>query len=119
MELIIALMFFAIISAMCLQIFAKSNSISAEAKQMNTYVNILQNIYAVLKYDSFTVMDKAVLYSDDSAKIVNTKNKYKIEIEKNEKGNYKISVYNAEDKSSIITQEFVLHKAITAEKGNE
>lgn len=51
MELIIAILFFSLASAVCLRMFAKSHQLSTDASVMNQTVNTTANVAELIKYD--------------------------------------------------------------------
>ncbi len=78
MELTIALLFFAITAAVCLQVFAKAHLINQETEQLTTAhtiaVNLAEDYRATLlsSYD-FNNKDSITLFFDDNGQIVSDK----------------------------------------------
>lgn len=52
MEMIVAILFFSLASAVCLRMFAKSHQLSTDAAVLNQAVNQTDNIAELIKYDS-------------------------------------------------------------------
>jgi len=49
MELIICILFFSLASAVCVQLFVKAHTTSAETRELNNAINIAQSICEVMK----------------------------------------------------------------------
>lgn len=54
LELMIAILFFALASSVCLQIFVKSYKVSQSSENLNHAVNITQSIFAKFESDDYT-----------------------------------------------------------------
>ena len=57
MELIIAILFFSLASAVCLRMFAKSHQLNTDASAGNQAVNQTVNVAELIRYDTHTLSD--------------------------------------------------------------
>lgn len=68
LEIMIAILFFAMVSAVCLRSFAKAHTLSQEASDMSQAMSHMENVAELLKSADNTVLDD----SGQTVKLLNT-----------------------------------------------
>lgn len=62
MELILAILFFSIGAACCLQVFARASNVSREAKQLKQAVNTAENLVQLLKAGKLEILNEEAFF---------------------------------------------------------
>ncbi|MEF9983420.1 MAG: hypothetical protein RR806_00880 [Oscillospiraceae bacterium] len=123
LELVFAIMFFAISSAFCVQIFVKAHFLTAESKNINMAINFTQNISTCLKnnngstqyLESFLgteINEETTVYLNNDFAITNEENyKYILEITKSDSFLVTIKISDCKN-NNILTQDIYTHKQL-------
>ncbi|MEG1152212.1 MAG: hypothetical protein RSD67_05010 [Oscillospiraceae bacterium] len=123
MELVLAIMFFAISSAFCVQIFVKAHLLTTQSRDMNMAINLVQNISACLKNDNGStqylesylgteINQDTTIYLNENLDMSNKENhKYILEITQPDDFIISVKISDCNNKN-ILTQDIYTHKQL-------